>query len=227
MLGLLVVFAGMILLRDSLSLSFLSDPATASTTMPETMKSMNHDLAYQQSFGFFDDIPDSDWKHLQQIKKRTWPNHFETHLETHSGDDESNMWNAQNFQEEFHCSFSERIPSTSDPDGSKWVCDPHRIAQQPICLVFSIGSSGNTLFERGVRDQISADCEIHTFDVDDYTEKVGDVAVFHHWGIGTTAQAEEYERTKLGKPFKSLAQTVRELGHEGRTIDIFKIDCEG
>lgn len=27
--------------------------------------------------------------------------------------------------------------------------------------------------------------------------------------------------------FKTLEQTVKELGHEGRTIDLFKIDCEG
>ena len=32
-------------------------------------------LSYQQSFGFFDDIPDEDWKRMQQIKRRTWPNH--------------------------------------------------------------------------------------------------------------------------------------------------------
>jgi hypothetical protein len=27
--------------------------------------------------------------------------------------------------------------------------------------------------------------------------------------------------------FKTLQETVQELGHEGRRIDIFKIDCEG
>lgn len=32
-------------------------------------------LSYQQSFGFFDDIPDEDWKRMQEIKRRTWPNH--------------------------------------------------------------------------------------------------------------------------------------------------------
>lgn len=27
-------------------------------------------LSYQQSFGFFDDIPDEDWKRMQEIKRR-------------------------------------------------------------------------------------------------------------------------------------------------------------
>ena len=44
---------------------------------------------------------------------------------------------------------------------------------------------------------------------------------FHNHGLGTEGQANR-------KPdvFKTLKQTMEELGHTGRTIDIFKIDCE-
>ena len=35
------------------------------------------------------------------------------------------------------------------------------------------------------------------------------------------------QKLRLPQKFKTLKDTVRELGHDGRTIDVFKIDCEG
>ena len=45
-------------------------------------------------------------------------------------------------------------------------------------------------------------------------------STFHNWGLGTEEQA------KSSSQFKTLKQTMDELGHAGRTIDLFKIDCE-
>ena len=74
---------------------------------------------------------------------------------------------------------------------------------------------------------------VHTFDVDTSNRANGEFAPrlepysnFHHWGIGTEQQAAAYAQTGVGPPFKTLQQTMEELGHVGRTIDIFKIDCE-
>lgn len=195
-------------------------------------------LSYQQSFGFFDDIPDEDWKRMQQIKRRTWPNHnnkspldkFAHSMGTKDWKRKSNWWYAENFQEEFHCRFAERLPASGWDglgDGPKWVCDPFRIAKQKDCLVYSIGSNGNVMFEAGVKDQISKDCEIHTFDpgasntrFGDFAEALKPYSTFHQWALGTDKEAKRRKNTK------TLDITVTELGHEGRRIDIFKIDCE-
>lgn len=129
---------------------------------------------------------------------------------------------------------SQRIPSDSNGDGPKWVCDPHRIAQQKECLVYSIGSNGNTMFEEGIKREIGEHCEIHTFDLvtrnarnGDFSEKLQKLgATFHPWGLGTSAQAAHYAATRTGPPLYSLSQIMDLLNHTHRMIDIFKIDCE-
>jgi hypothetical protein len=118
--------------------------------------------------------------------------------------------------------------SDSMADGPKWVCDPHRIATQKECLVYSVGSNGKAEFEKAVKEEIGNHCEIHTFDVEDYNKRNGyfkdalkGYSEFHHWGFGTEEQAKKNPNTT-----KTLTQTMDELGHVGRSIDIFKIDCE-
>lgn len=205
---------------------------------PNTSDLPKYQLANQQSFGFFDDITDDNWKIAQKIHKNAFPNHFSSDLEPYSNkpDDkgnyaalkQSNWWNAENFQEEFHCAYAQRLPSDSNGDGPKWVCDPHRLSKVKDCLVYSWGSNGKTEFEEAVKQQIGNNCEIHTFDMTtsnkrngDFAEKLKPFSEFHPWGLGTEDQARS--RPKM---FKTLQQTMKELGHENRTIHIFKIDCE-
>ena len=200
-------------------------------------------LAREQSFGFFDDITNENWQVLQEIHARAFPNHYEATLERHSGDlmhkkdrqavKEAQSWYAQNFQEEFHCAGTQRIPSSSSGDGPKWVCDPHRLKKKKDCLVYSVGSNGKVEFEKGIRDEIGTHCEIHTFDLVNYNKRNGyfaealdGIASFHHWGLATLKHAERSARNLKGPSFKTLEQTMAELGHTNRTIDIFKIDCE-
>ncbi len=130
--------------------------------------------------------------------------------------------------------FSQRIPSDSNGDGPKWVCDPHRIAKQKECLVYSVGSNGNVMFEEGIKREIGNHCEIHTFDMvtqnkrngvfQEKLEKIG--AQFHNWGLGTEEEATNYATTQRGAPMFTLQQTMERLNHTGRVVDIFKIDCE-
>jgi hypothetical protein len=196
-------------------------------------------LASQQSFGFFDDIGEDLWRQSQRIHARLFPNYYKPgNLTQYSNgiNDKGKVpalrnsahWNGQNFQEEFHCPAAQRIPADSALDGPKWVCDPHRISRQPSCLVYSIGSNGNVMFEKGIKEEIGEFCEIHTFDPvttnirnGDFATALKGYATFHPWGLGT----EEEAKQKQSK-FKTLQQTMRELGHLNRTIDIFKIDCE-
>lgn len=104
------------------------------------------------------------------------------------------------------------------------------------CLVYSVGSNGDFRFEEGMQAVLPGVCEIHTFDFTNFAYKVpkGKNIFFHNWGLKPS-----YTETKVAKSggfgqldirnkaFKTFQETIKELGHEGRPIDIFKIDCEG
>jgi len=124
------------------------------------------------------------------------------------------------YEPSFSCAGEMRIGSQGD--GGKWVCDPLRIAAKAArsepCIVYSVGSRGDYAFESGVRTSISDACEIHTIDQSpwsNYTDKAPpDFVHYHVYRIGPA-------------PDTPISQVVKELGHEGKVIDIFKIDCEG
>ena len=125
-----------------------------------------------------------------------------------------------NFDATFNCDFARRLGRFGD--GGKWVCDPHRLTQKASkegCLVYSIGSNGDSSFETSIRDSISSSCEIHTFDMNPW----------RHYTAQTMPNFMNFHVLKIGMkpPAKSIPQLVKDLKHSGRTIDTFKIDCEG
>eukprot|EP00934_Nitzschia_sp_Nitz4_P000026 Nitzschia sp. Nitz4//scaffold18_size181773//13700//14698//NITZ4_001892-RA/size181773-processed-gene-0.1-mRNA-1//1//CDS//3329539942//26//frame0 len=186
-------------------------------------------IASAQSFGFLDDVPNDTWKRLQTYHNDFFPNHS-PNIQRYSGDSgNSHIWYNDNFHSEFDCPSKQRIPLNLKGDGAKWVCNPHRLETKRDCLVYSVGSNGETSFEQGIRDVIGDHCEIHTFDMmfrndlrGDFAKNLKGIATFHKWGLGTAIQAQRNPQM-----FKTLAQTMDALGHTNRTIDIFKIDCEG
>jgi len=103
------------------------------------------------------------------------------------------------------------------------VCDPHRIAEKKDgCLVYSVGSEGKFEFELSVLNEIHEQCEVHTFDPNpSYADNAPENIHYHSWGFASE------KNTYNGNTYKSLKQTIDELGHRDRVIDIFKIDCEG
>ena len=131
------------------------------------------------------------------------------------------VWFQNHYEPEFICSLERRIGRLGD--GGKWVCNPHVISSQPKCLVYSVGSNGDASFEAAILQDVSDKCEIHVFDFGSYAASVKQQTkhspnvYYHEWGISDFT----------GGVFKTLQDTVQELGHVGRTIDIFKIDCEG
>lgn len=199
--------------------------------------SYQYSLAKSQSNGFFNDIPNTHWKTLQKYHAALFPNYYDNLNIYSSGPGDkgkidklrnSNMWYGRNFQVEFVCPLMRRLPADSMADGPKWVCNPHRIAQQKDCLIYSVGSNGKAEFEKAVIEEIGEHCEVHTFDPVTSNKRNGDFATalegystFHPWGFANEKLANE----NPGK-YKTLKQTMKQLGHENRTIDIFKIDCE-
>jgi len=208
----------------------------------------NNDLAAKQSFGFFNDIPDSAWAMLREIstsrQRHVIPSEPAVYF---AGDRKITLkenervpqaWFQSHYEPDFSCMFRKRVGGNGIGDGPKWVCDPHRIVDlakerkkmnpdKPGCLIYSIGSCGDFTFEVSMLKLLGNDlCEVHTFDIDDYESKVPkDLNIhFHHWGIDSKAWTDE----KNKHVFKTIAETMKELGHLDREmIDVFKIDCEG
>lgn len=207
-------------------------PAAVSASSDE-----EYSLAREQSFGYFTDITNENWQIAQTYHAKLFPNYFANLDKFSNGPKDkgkterlrkANYWYGQNFQVEFICPLARRLPSDSTADGPKWVCDPHRLAKKKDCLVYSVGSNGKNEFEKAVKEEIGQHCEVHTFDLESYNKRNGHFkdalegyAEFHNWGLGTEEQAN-----KKPDVFKTVKQTMQELGHTGRTIDIFKIDCE-
>ncbi|KAL7570486.1 hypothetical protein ACA910_004267 [Epithemia clementina (nom. ined.)] len=178
-------------------------------------------LARKQSYGFFDDIPDKSWRLIQERVHDTQPNMMCGHNCT--GTLNAWAWYQQNFEPEISCPHERRIGNLGD--GGKWVCDPHRLKKAPSCLVYSVGSRGDFSFEKNVLERIGPHCEVHTFDMKNYSHQAAMVnssnLYFHPWGIAKTDSSDE------GNNYKTLKTTVNELGHANKKIDIFKIDCDG
>merc|ERR1712087_1088111 len=115
------------------------------------------------------------------------------------------------------------------------VCDVRTISKKAEagkgCLVYKVGSDGDFSFEEAVRDKISAQCEVHTFDpnpVQFYNGDNASVPSFISYHAYPVAEEEDMatrpESAKevlrgRGKPLgKSIPTIIKELGHQGRTI---------
>ncbi len=72
-------------------------------------------LAFSQSLGYFDDVPERQWKIAQHLHAKAFPNHFGKPPIRYSNTindkgkipklQKSSHWYAENFQEEFHCTY--------------------------------------------------------------------------------------------------------------------------
>lgn len=117
-------------------------------------------LAYRQSFGFFDDIPDAAWRRMQRRARTARRYRNLTYPE--EGFERPGWWYAHNLQPDFGCFNMERVGGLDD--GPKWTCDPYRLLQRPNCLIYSIGSAGQYQWERGLVRRLGSHCDIHVFE---------------------------------------------------------------
>ncbi|KAL7547504.1 hypothetical protein ACHAWF_010794 [Thalassiosira exigua] len=202
--------------RYSTARSTATGCATSTQSATEHV-GLEYERAARESFQFFRDIHEREWSLLKERASSVRPNQCPYCL----GGNNANAWFQNHYEPEFSCRHERRIGSLGD--GGKWVCDPHRLRDKDDCLVYSVGSNNDFSFEAGIREGAGANCEIHTFDPANYKTKALENGVHYHmWGIDGVARTDE-----RGRKFKTLRQTVEELGHLNRTIDVFKIDCEG
>eukprot|EP00565_Helicotheca_tamesis_P001191 CAMPEP_0185725932 /NCGR_PEP_ID=MMETSP1171-20130828/2057_1 /TAXON_ID=374046 /ORGANISM="Helicotheca tamensis, Strain CCMP826" /LENGTH=339 /DNA_ID=CAMNT_0028394177 /DNA_START=167 /DNA_END=1186 /DNA_ORIENTATION=- len=227
---------GVILVGVACNLRLISYGCTSHAD--EYQHFQDFELAKRESLNFFNDIPSDQWKLLKDRVKWQSPNYNTLSMPVYdetTGEVKkevkmnSRVFYENHFEPEFACMHERRIGQMGD--GGKWICDPYRIIQKKNnsnnmmggegedgCLVYSIGSNNDFSFENFVYSEISQDCEIHTFDPGNYSKGAEKAGVNYH---------QYYVGLDEGESSKSMKTIVEELGHQGRTIDIFKIDCEG
>lgn len=201
---------------------------TVEPTDPPTTKRGNDapkeafSMAFQESFGFFDDITNDDWERRKELARRTQhlakPN--SEHKDLGQGKHVS-RWLNENWHPYFSCPSETMIGQIGD--GHKYVCNVHRLAKLEDCLVYSVGSDGDFSFEDALL-KLAPNCEVHTFDFGNYAETLrtkwpNTTTTLHQWGM---VGKVENKTDKV----KTLEETIRLLGHEDRRIDILKVDCE-
>lgn len=182
-------------------------------TIPTTIDQDDFQKVLVESAGFFDDMHQGDWQRLKE-RMRATPD-----CGTDCAPAGPQEWHQTNWEPAFTCQHERCVSRWGD--GGKWVCDPYRITKnKPSCLVYSVGSENDFSFEEGVWLDVSPECEIHTFDPTIGEEPsnlpAGNIQ-FHPWGLAGQDNGTS----------KTLPTIINELGHTGREIDIFKIDCEG
>ena len=96
-----------------------SDPEVAMMAPPsvgvDQPVDTKYKLAYDQSYGFFDDIDEYNWK-LMQTRARTRKNHkFDSNLKFY---EEPARWYMNNFEPDFTCAQERRVGGVGD--GPKW-----------------------------------------------------------------------------------------------------------
>jgi len=235
-------------LAGDIDASVTSAAATATATAPVEYRSF--DLAQEQSFGFFDDIDEKNWKNLQKIAAEMVDHERpDDPLNYLPADNAANKpwdkyfdWYQTNYEPNFSCAHEQRVGGNGNGDGPKWVCDPHRLPiiskkrkekdpNSPGCVVYSIGSNCDFQFELGMQQAVGVGvCEYHTFDMGDYERcipKELENAHYHRWGI-IKQITRNTEAPQPGQRMYGLKDTMKLLGHEHLdAIDVFKIDCEG
>jgi len=136
------------------------------------------------------------------------------------------------WEPEYDCSIQRRIGAFFG-DGGKWVCSPD-IIPGPSDLIYSFGSNFDLSFEQDVR-QYMPSIEMHTFDPTcpqtdkrwpAFAETLQETKVLFH-AKGLRGGKENGVSKNSSMDLETFPALVQQLGHQGRRIRIFKIDCEG
>ena len=118
-------------------------------------------------------------------------------------------------------------------DGWKFTCGLRRI--QPPCVIYSMGSRGNLVFELSVLDA-NPSCIIHIFDKDNYDvmkslprnsrskhknayKRAKNQIIFHNIFIG------QFDNFSSVPPVHKIDTVMSQLGHTH--LDVLKMDIEG
>jgi hypothetical protein len=203
------------------------------------VKKNNYNLASKQSYGFFDDIYQSQWLLLRQRVQSYRQKQQLSDIPDPSQFSSASLFYQHVWQPEFTCPHEERV-------GGKWICNPRSIVPASVdrqkqggngCLVyFSSGDNQSYInFQKAFNDIIGI-CEIHFFNPNGIqdgqnfeSEKFTDNVHIHPWGFASEEVVKQNNdsNSENSYQFKSIPETISFLNHKGNTIDLFILDCEG
>jgi hypothetical protein len=205
----------------------------------------SYEIGKKHSYGFFDHIPDTEWINFYQ-KPAVTAQHYINKTDPDYRKEDPAWWIFFNWDPYFNCPHLHKVGGLGD--GPKWTCDPENLSRVAAerrkrkgsfendptdCLIYSIGSNGNYRFEDGLYELLGADgtvCEVHIFDPGNYDrpENAGKSMHYHNWGLKSSYSDDYQIKANRGRgQYYSFQEIQEQLGHRDRTIDIFKIDCEG
>lgn len=102
------------------------------------------------------------------------------------------------------------------------------------CLVYSVGISNDFAFDLNMG---RLGCEVHMFDPTvNYPYEFGKNCYFHNWGLyggpknisySVKFHSKWYGKIQDEENMFTIDEIIEKLGHQNRTISVFKIDCEG
>jgi len=229
-------FLGRSSIRETATATTFSS-SSSSTHLSSTITAEKH------SFGLLKDISNTEWERIRQ--KVHTQSIYKNPSDPLEKIDNSSYWIENNIFPNFDCPNIVGLGNKpgKDVDGAKFVCSPERLPQYKKdkgadeCLVYSFGCAGMYAFEDGLASTLDNACEIHVFDPAPATSPKGDRQVnlernihYHEWGLLSSYNTEQRSNvwpSGRGGGFKTIEETLKELGHEERIIDVFKIDCEG
>lgn len=166
-------------------------------------------LSSQDSSGFLE-YNDDQWMRMRGVHQAQSLRQHGLGIQSTSG----RKFFQANWEPTLSCAFEQRLGKIGD--GGKWVCDAYRIAEAEMCNVVSIGSNNDWSFEQAVH-KLNPRCKIFTFDHTITPHNVPAYVTFHKIGLGTSDNG----------PLLTVGSALRKIGLENKTVDIFKIDCEG
>lgn len=116
---------------------------------------------------------------------------------------------------------------------NKWrICLDHLFDDDGRCLVYSVGIANDWGFDSLMGN---FGCEVHMFDPTiNPSSPFPSNLTFHKWGLYGGEKNSSFSM-KFSSPeygyiegeMYTIDEVVEKLGHQGRNISIFKIDCEG
>ena len=240
---------------DKISFSINNETQTSTTWSWKKKAKMPGKKSIKDSDGFFNSIPDADWKQIKEetkniiniqdgITQRT------SYLLSESGANiDSDSWWIDNWKSNFNgCQNKMYI-------GGKWLCDPQRVVaiadelyeinkpkrkkrgsiQQKECIIYISGVVNEIDFADQFLDYSMARmselhssdeeesidlvaCELHIFAPHGQVQTTRDGIFIHNWGF---RPSNKESMGVAGASFKTLQQTITELGHVSFFVDLY------